>query len=115
FAARLPRGRWVTGGDWDHERWPNANLPTRNLIDSFTGDTPVFVRRLDGHMALANTAALKLSGVTKETPDPPGGVIVRDPKTGEPTGILKDSAQDFVWKVMPAASFEEKLDAARAA
>jgi predicted amidohydrolase YtcJ len=115
FAAKVPRGRWVTGGDWDHERWPNASLPTRDLIDSFTGDTPVFVSRLDGHMALANTAALKLAGVTRQTPDPPGGVIVRDPQTGEPTGILKDSAQDFVWKVIPASSFEEKLAAARAA
>ncbi len=115
FAAKLQRGRWVTGGDWDHERWPNANLPTRELIDAFTADTPVFVNRLDGHMSLANTAALKLAGVTKETADPPGGVIVRDPKTGEPTGILKDAAQSFVWKVIPAASFEEKLAAARAA
>jgi len=115
FAAKVLRGRWVTGGDWDHERWPSASLPTRELIDSFTADTPVFVNRLDGHMALANSAALKLAGVTKETLDPPGGVIVRDPTTGEPTGILKDSAQDFVWKVIPVASFEEKLAAARSA
>ena len=115
FAAKVPSGRWIKGGDWDHERWPNAKLPTKELIDSFTKDTPVFVNRLDGHMALANTTALKLAGVTRETIDPPGGLIVRDPKTGEPTGILKDAAQDFVWKVIPPASFEEKLAAARAA
>ena len=115
FAAKLPTGRWITGGDWDHESWPGANLPTKELIDRYTPNTPVFVNRLDGHMALANTVALKLAGVTGATKDPDGGVIVRDPKTGEPTGILKDAAQSFVWKVIPTASFEEKLSAARAA
>lgn len=115
FAVKLPPGRWITGGDWDHESWPGANLPTKELIDSYTPNTPVFVNRLDGHMALANSVALKLAGVTSATRDPDGGVIVRDPKTGEPTGILKDAAQSFVWKVIPTASFEEKLSAARAA
>ena len=115
FAGKLPKGRWITGGDWDHERWPDAKLPTKDLIDRYTPDTPVFVNRLDGHMALANSLALKLAGVSRETKDPDGGVIVRDSKTGEPTGILKDAAQSFVWKVIPAASFEEKLAAARAA
>ncbi|HJZ80411.1 MAG TPA: amidohydrolase family protein, partial [Pyrinomonadaceae bacterium] len=81
FAARLPPGRWLTGGDWDHERWPEAKLPTKELIDKFTPNTPVFVNRLDGHMALANSLALKLGGVTKDTKDPDGGVIVRDPQT----------------------------------
>jgi predicted amidohydrolase YtcJ len=115
FATKLPEGRWITGGDWDHERWPEANLPTKELIDRLTPNTPVFVNRLDGHMALANSAALKLAGVTKETKDPDGGVIVRDPATGLPTGILKDAAQSFVWKVIPAPTLEEKLAAARAA
>jgi hypothetical protein len=115
FAAKLPEGRWITGGDWDHERWPDTRLPTRELIDRFTPNTPVFVSRLDGHMALANSLALKLAKVTSATKDPDGGVIVRDAKTGEPTGILKDAAQSFVWRVIPAASFEEKLAAARAA
>jgi predicted amidohydrolase YtcJ len=115
FAATRPSDRWITGGDWDHERWPDAKLPTKDLIDGFTPNTPVFVNRLDGHMALANSLALKLAGVTKQTLDPPGGVIVRDPKTGEPTGILKDAAQSFVWKVVSPSSFEEKLAAARAA
>jgi predicted amidohydrolase YtcJ len=115
FAAKLSEGRWVTGGDWDHERWPKADLPTKELIDRYTPNTPVFVNRLDGHMSLANSLVLKLAGVTKQTLDPPGGVIVRDPKTGEPTGVLKDAAQEFVWKVIPASTFEEKLAAARAA
>jgi predicted amidohydrolase YtcJ len=118
FAEKLPKGRWVAGGDWDHERWPDVNgsapLPTKELIDSFTPDRPVFVNRLDGHMALANSYALRLAGVTRDTPDPPGGLIVRDAKTGEPTGILKDAAQSFVWKVFPEPTFEEKLEAARA-
>ena len=115
FSEKLPPGRWITGGDWDHERWSNAQLPTRDLIDRFTPNTPVFVSRLDGHMALANSLALKLAGVTRQTLDPPGGLIVRDPRSGEPTGILKDAAMSFVWKVIPESSFEEKLAAARAA
>ncbi|HEY9284136.1 MAG TPA: amidohydrolase, partial [Pyrinomonadaceae bacterium] len=115
FAARTPKGRWIMGGDWDHERWPGAPLPTKELIDRFTPDTPVFVNRLDGHMALANSAALKLAGVTKETPDPPGGLIVRDPKTNEPTGVLKDAAMSFVYAKVPEPSFDERLEAARAA
>jgi predicted amidohydrolase YtcJ len=118
FAEKLPAGRWITGGDWDHERWAsvsgNAPLPNKKLIDRFTRNTPVFVSRLDGHMALANSLALKLAGVTRETPDPPGGLIVRD-ATGEPTGVLKDAAMSYVWKIVPESSFEEKLAAARAA
>ncbi|MCA1621120.1 MAG: amidohydrolase [Acidobacteria bacterium] len=119
FSEKLPKGRWMTGGDWDHERWPEVNgvapLPTKELIDAFTPDRPVFVNRLDGHMALANSYTLRLAGVTRDTPDPPGGQIVRDAKTGEPTGVLKDAAMSYVWKVAPASSFAEKLDAARAA
>ena len=115
FAATLPPGKWMTGGDWDHERWPTNSLPTRELIDAATPATPVFVSRLDGHMALANSLALKLAGLTRDTPDPDGGLIVRDPKTGEPTGVLKDAAMGFVSRKIPAATFEEKLAAARAA
>jgi predicted amidohydrolase YtcJ len=115
FAEKLPAGRWITGGDWDHERWDNTPLPTKELIDRFTLNTPVFVSRLDGHMALANSLALKLAGVTRQTLDPPGGLIVRDPRTGEPTGVLKDAAMSYVWKIVPDSSFEEKLAAARAA
>jgi hypothetical protein len=78
YAARLPAGRWITGGDWDHERWPGAPLPAKELIDPLTARNPVLVNRLDGHMALANSVALKLAGVTRDTKDPPGGLIVRD-------------------------------------
>lgn len=115
FAAKLPAGGWITGGNWDHERWPTNALPSKELIDAFTTHAPVFVRRLDGHMALANSVALRLGGVTRDTPDPPGGLIVRDRQTGEPTGVLKDAAMDLVQQRVPATTFEEKLAAARAA
>jgi predicted amidohydrolase YtcJ len=115
FAATLPPEKWITGGDWDHERWPTNSLPTKELIDSVTPRTPVFVTRLDGHMGLANSVALKIGGVTRDTPDPDGGFIVRDAKTGEPTGVLKDAAMNLVSRKIPAATFEEKLAAARAA
>jgi predicted amidohydrolase YtcJ len=115
FAEKLPRGGWVTGGDWDHERWPIAALPTKELVDAFTPDTPVFVDRLDGHMGLANSCALKLAGITRDTKDPDGGLIVRDAKTGEPTGILKDAAKSLMSRVIPEPSFDAKLAAGRAA
>lgn len=114
-AAKVPSRSWITGGHWDHERWPGAPLPTRGLIDPVTGDHPVFVRRLDGHMGLANSLALRLAGVTRDTPDPPGGSIVRDGDTGEPTGVLKDAAMSLVTSRIPQPSREARLEAARAA
>ena len=114
FAAKLPRGRWVTGGDWDHENWTPARLPTRQLIDAVTANNPVFINRLDGHMSLANSLALKLAGITRETPDPPGGTVVRDEK-GEPTGVLKDAAMEAVNHVIPAPSADEIAEALHAA
>jgi predicted amidohydrolase YtcJ len=103
-AAALAPGEWIEGGDWDHERWPGTPLPQRRWIDSVTPKNPVFVNRLDGHMSLANTAALQLAGITRSSPNPPGGTIVRDPETGEPTGLLKDNARDPVARVIPRAS-----------
>jgi predicted amidohydrolase YtcJ len=114
FAAKVPKGRWILGGDWDHEKWPGAPLPTKEMIDRESPEHPVFVSRLDGHMALANSLALKLAKVTRDTADVPGGLIVRD-TSGEPTGLLKDAAMDLVDKVIPARSWDEKLSAARAA
>lgn len=93
-------GEWITGGDWDEQRWASPQLPTRELIDPATPATPVLVNRYDEHMALANSVTLRLAGITAETPDPPGGVIVRDPE-GEPTGILKDAAMARAYAVMP--------------
>ena len=114
FAAKLPKGRWILGGKWDHENWTPNNLPTRQMIDSVTPDNPVFIDRLDGHMALANSLALKLANVTKDTKDVEGGLIVRD-AGGNPTGVLKDAAMSYVNKVIPESSFEQKLEAAQAA
>ncbi|HOX58509.1 MAG TPA: amidohydrolase [Candidatus Paceibacterota bacterium] len=115
YATKLPKGRWILGGDWDHEKWPGAPLPTRQMIDAATPDHPVLVRRLDGHMAVANSLALKLAGVTRETKDPPGGLIVRDPGTGELTGVLKDSAMDLMDRAVPDKTRDEKHVAAKAA
>jgi len=115
YARKLSKGRWILGGDWDHEKWPGAPLPTREMIDAATSDHPVFINRLDGHMALANTLALKLAGISKETKDPPGGVVVRDAETGEPTGILKDAAEVLVERAIPEKTFDEKHSAALAA
>jgi predicted amidohydrolase YtcJ len=114
FAAKLPKGRWILNGNWDHENWTPPALPTRRLIDAVTPDNPVFINRLDGHMCLANSLALRLAGVTRETPDPPGGTIVRD-ADGEPTGVLKDAAMNYVYKVIPNPGEEVMAEAIRAA
>jgi predicted amidohydrolase YtcJ len=103
FAATVPAGTWITGGDWDHSLW-GGQLPERSWIDAATPDHPVWVHRLDGHMALANSVALKAAGVTRATKDIPGGEIVR--VGGEPTGLLKDNAEDLVAKVVPPPSAE---------
>jgi len=113
-AKKLPAGCWITGGEWDHENWPGALLPEKNLIDAVTPAHPVFVQRTDGHMALANSLALKISGIVRETKDVPGGLIVRDER-GEPTGVLKDAAMPLVEKLIPTPTFGEQISAARAA
>jgi predicted amidohydrolase YtcJ len=112
--ARTPRGEWVTGGDWDETKWSPPELPTRQLIDAVTGDTPVFVSRYDGHMGLANSAALRAAGITAATPDPPGGAIVRD-AAGNPTGALKDAAADLMARVIPPLDHEQRTRAVRRA
>jgi len=114
FAARQPAGRWISGGGWDHENWTPARLPTRQSIDAVTAGHPVFVNRLDGHMALANSQALQLAGITRDTPDPPGGTIVRD-AAGEPTGVLKDAAMERMYRTIPEPSEDQIADAVRAA
>jgi predicted amidohydrolase YtcJ len=113
YAKTLPPGAWITNGDWDHEQW-GGELPRRDWIDSVTPNNPVWVNRLDGHMSLANGAALRAAGITKATPDVAGGTIVRDAQ-GEPTGILKDNATSLVNRVQPDPSPDEEdraLDAA---
>ncbi len=113
-ARRTPKGEWISGGDWDETKWTPARMPTKELIDSVTPDTPVFVSRYDGHMALANSVTLRLAGITSKTPDPPGGVIVRDAQ-GNPTGALKDAAMDYVYKIEPPLTHEQRLKAVKRA
>lgn len=104
FAATQPAGSWITGGDWDHSLWGGA-LPSREWIDGVTPNHPVWVNRLDGHMALANSVALEAAGVTRDTPNVAGGEIVRG-AGGEPTGLLKDNAMALVDRVVPPPSDE---------
>ncbi len=113
YARTLPAGRWVLNGNWDHELW-GGELPHKDWIDEGTPDTPVFVLRLDWHMALANSVALELAGIDAATKAPGGGEIVRD-ENGEPTGILKDNAMNLVRAVIPKPSEEELLQAFGAA
>lgn len=113
-AAKPPAGAWVLGGSWDHENWPGAEPPSRAWLDAVTPRHPVFVRRLDAHMAVANRRALQLAGITRRTKAPPGGEIVRDAR-GEPTGLLKDAAMRLVERVIPPPTFAERVAAARAA
>ncbi len=111
----INKGKWITGGNWNHENWSNQKLPSKDLIDPYTGNTPVFIERLDKHMALANSLALKLAGITKDTQSPPGGLIEKDPVTGEPTGILKDSAMPLIYSIIPEHTGGELKKAAETA
>jgi len=113
-AGKTLKGEWVTSGDWDETKWTPAAMPTKELIDPLTPDTPVFVSRYDGHMALANSVTLRLAGITAQTPDPPGGVIVHDTQ-GNPTGALKDAAMDYVYKIAPPLSHDARLRAVKRA
>lgn len=113
FAAHVPEGTWITGGDWDHELW-GGELPRKDWIDRVTPKHPVAVNRLDGHMLLANSAAMRAAGVTRATPDVPGGTIVRDAR-GEPTGIFKDNATRLVERAIPDPTPAERDRALEAA
>ncbi len=114
-AKQLSKGEWILNGDWDHQQFDPPELPRREWIDSVTPNNPVCVNRHDGHMVLANSLALEIAGIVRNTPSPEGGEILKDPETGEPTGILKDAAMEFVRKHIPEPSFEEKIRAAEAA
>jgi len=109
-ATHLSKGEWLLGGDWDETKWNPAELPTKALIDAATPETPVAVERYDGHMVLANSLALKLAGITAQTPDPAGGLIVRD-QQGNPTGALKDAAMDQLFKIVPPLTHEQRRHA----
>ncbi|NOZ55258.1 MAG: amidohydrolase [Calditrichaeota bacterium] len=103
YAASLPEGEWVTGGNWDHQNWGGHPLPDRRVLDEAAGPRPVLLFRVDWHVAAANSAALQAAHIGRNTPDPPGGEIERDDH-GEPTGILKDAAAELVLSKVPEPS-----------
>lgn len=116
--ARLKRrladkdpGRWITGRGWIESRWTPAVFPTRADLDAVVGDRPVLLERADGHAVVVNSAALKLAGIDRDTSDPRGGQILRDPVTQEPTGMLIDTAVDLVQRLVPPPSAEDRMRA----
>jgi predicted amidohydrolase YtcJ len=108
FAKQSPAGHWLTGGNWDHTLWASKTLPTRQDLDEVTDGHPTFLDRIDGHISIANSAALAAAGITGKTTPPQGGAIDLD-ASGEPTGILRESAQELVYKVIPPPSHDERL------
>ena len=114
YAATRPAGEWITGGYWDHEAWPGRRLPTRDLLDRITPNHPVFVKRLDGHMAVANSLAMRLAGIADDVAVPPGGEAIRG-VDGKLTGLLKDTAMELVTSAMPPPTLDGILLRARAA
>jgi predicted amidohydrolase YtcJ len=113
-AKKTPKGEWILGGDWDETKWTPPNLPTKEMIDPVTPDNPVLLSRYDGHSSLANSQALRLAGITAQTPDPPGGTIVRDAQ-GNPAGDLKDAAEDLAYNVVPPLSHDQRMRAIKRA
>lgn len=113
-AKITPKGEWITNGDWDETKWNPPNLPAREMIDPVTPDNPALLSRYDGHSVLANSAALRLAGITAKTPDPAGGTIVRDTR-GNPTGVLRDAAMDMAYKVVPPPSHDQRVRAVKRA
>jgi len=107
-AKTSPAGHWLTGGGWDHTLWTNKTLPTRQDLDRVTGDHPTLLERIDGHIAVANTAALKAANITGQTKAPQGGAIDLDAH-GEPTGILRDTAMEEFEKIIPPPSHEDRI------
>ncbi len=113
FAKKIKPDEWILEGNWDHTLW-GGELPNKNWIDENTKQNPVLIMRLDWHMALANSAALKYVGIDKYTPDVEGGTIEKD-KDGNLTGILKDNAMNLVLDKMPPMTNEQKDKSFRAA
>lgn len=114
FAKAHPERPWVLGRGWYYQPFPGG-LPTRELLDRLVPDRPAYMTAYDGHTSWVNSKALALAGITKKSPDPVNGVIVKDPKTGEPTGVLKESAQDLVRRHLPEVTRDDRLRALRSA
>ena len=114
-AAELESGEWILDGHWDHEQFSPPVLPDRSWIDGVSPENPVCVHRYDLHSVLVNSLALRIAGITKDTVSPEGGEILKDPASGEPTGILRDAAVDLVTRHIPKSSRKADLAAAAAA
>jgi predicted amidohydrolase YtcJ len=114
YAASHPGKDWIRGRGWDYAMFGAAALPHKKYLDEVFPDRPAFIEGYDGHTYWANSRALALAGITKKTPDPANGTIVHDPKTGEPTGALKESAANLIAKITPKPTRDEKLTALRA-
>jgi hypothetical protein len=114
FAAEHGSANWIQGRGWLYSPFPGG-LPTRAQLDAVVPDRPAAMTCYDGHSLWVNSRALAMAGITKDTPDPKNGVIVKDPKTGEPTGVLKESAQALVRRVLPQPSHDDRRAAIRAA
>jgi predicted amidohydrolase YtcJ len=97
---------WIVGANWIESKWKPAVFPSRADIDAVVSDRPVVLSRVDGHAVVVNSKALEAAGITRATPDPPGGQILRDPKSGDATGMLVDNAMDLVWKLVPPTTDE---------
>src|SRR5205085_3811527 len=103
--AGAASNEWVLGRGWDQNRWPDKQFPTAAPLDAAIAGHPVWLRRVDGHAGVANTAALRAAGVTRDTPDPEGGRILRD-ANGEPTGVFVDAAMELIDAKVPPPSKE---------
>jgi predicted amidohydrolase YtcJ len=106
-ASQSPSGHWLTGGGWDHTLWTSKTLPTRQDLDKVTGDHPTLLERIDGHIAVANTAALKAANITGKSKAPQGGAIDLD-ASGEPTGILRDTEMEEFEKIIPPPTMDDR-------
>lgn len=114
-AAATPAGQWLTGRGWDQVLWPEPLFPTAAQLDAVTPHHPAFLRRKCGHAGWANSLALKLAGITRDTPDPAGGAIERDPATGAPTGILLERAMELIFQLQATPTDAEAVDAVQVA
>ena len=114
YAVAHPDAKWILGGGWNQEIWKLGRFPTAKELDAVVADRPVWLSRVDGHAGWANTAALKLAGVTKASKDPGGGRIERD-AGGNPSGVFVDAASDLIYAVVPAPSAQQKMAALDAA
>jgi predicted amidohydrolase YtcJ len=110
YADAHPEKEWIRGMGWYYSVFYKSGMPDKKYIDEVVPDRPVYVSAYDGHSSLANSKALEAAGITRNTPDPPAGIIVRDPETGEPTGVLKESAGQLMMKAIPQPTYEEERD-----